>query len=381
MSPKKFIPIAHPVFAGNEKKYVNECLDTVWISSAGKFIALFEEAFAAFCNTSFAIACNNGTSALHLALMGLGVASEDEVLVPTLTYIATANAVRYCNATPVFLDSEPRTMNLDPSRIEEKITRKTKGIIVVHLYGHPCDMDPILSIARKHGLFVLEDAAEAHGATYRDVKVGSIGDAATFSFFGNKIVTTGEGGMVTTKNASLAERMRLLRGQGMDPKQRYWFPIIGHNFRMTNIEAAIGLAQMEKVEWHLTKRRQIADWYRKHLSRLRDWIALPIEEAWAHHSFWIYTVLIDPATPIGRDEFMRELAERGIETRPVFYPMHTMPPYRERDGTYPTAEDLARRGVNLPTHGLLTEEDIAYIAETIRNVCAASLSRSATIDR
>jgi perosamine synthetase len=374
---KKFIPVAHPLFAGNEKRYVNECLDTAWISSAGKFIPLFETAFAQFCDVPFGISCNNGTSALHLALMGLGVGPGDEVLSPTLTYIATANSVRYCNATPVFVDSEPRTMNIDPARIEERITGKSKGIIVVHLYGHPCDMDPILAIARKHNLFVLEDAAEAHGARYRGVKVGSIGEAATFSFFGNKIVTTGEGGMVTTRDAGLANRMRLLRGQGMDPERRYWFPIVGHNFRMTNIEAAIGLAQIEDVELHLANRRKVADWYHKHLAPLSDWIARPIEETWAHHAFWIYTILIKPSARIERDDFMQKLAEKGIETRPVFYPMHVMPPYREADGSYPVAEDLARRGVNLPTHGLLTEDDIAFIAETIRTTCSAATAFSA----
>jgi perosamine synthetase len=378
MSKNKFIPVAHPIFAGNEKKYVNECLDTVWISSVGKFIGLFEEAFARFCGVPFAVSCNNGTSALHLALMGLGVGSGDEVIVPTLTYIATANSVRYCNATPVFADSEPRTMNLDPERIEERITGKTKGIIVVHLYGHPCDMDPILAIARKHNLFVLEDAAEAHGALYRGTKVGGIGDAAIFSFFGNKIVTTGEGGMVTTRDGDLAQRMTLLRGQGMDPRRRYWFPIVGHNFRMTNIEAAIGLAQMENVELHLDNRRTVAGWYRKHLAKLTDWVTLPVEEAWARHSYWIYTILVNPAARIERDAFMQRLSEMGIETRPVFYPMHSMPPYREPDGTYPVAEDLAQRGVNLPAHGLLTEEDVAFIAEAIRIVCAGVEASSAT---
>lgn len=377
MSEKKFIPVAHPVFAGNEKKYVNECLDTAWISSVGKFIELFEAAFARFCDVPFAVSCNNGTSALHLALLALGVGEGDEVLVPDLTYVATANAVRYCNATPVFLESEPRTMNVDPGRIEEKITAKTKGIIVVHLYGHPCDMDPILTIARKHNLFLLEDAAEAHGALYRGAKVGSMGDAATFSFFGNKIVTTGEGGMVTTRDANLANRMRLLRGQGMDPQHRYWFPIVGHNFRMTNIEAAIGLAQMEDVESHLATRRKIAGWYQKHLAPVQDWVSLPAEEPWARHAFWIYTILLQPSAGIDRDAFMRQLGEKGIETRPVFYPMHVMPPYREPDGAYPVAEDLARRGVSLPTHGLLTEDDVAYIAQSIRSICTNPIASPA----
>jgi perosamine synthetase len=372
MSQSRFIPVAHPVFAGNEKKYVNECLDTVRIS-AGRFIPLFEETFAKFCNVPYAVSCNNGTSALHLALVALGVCAGDEVIVPTLTYVATANSVRYCNATPVFVDSDPRTMNIDPARIAQRITSRTKGIIVVHLYGHPCDMDPIAALARKHNLFVLEDAAEAHGALYRGARVGGLGDAATFSFFGNKIVTTGEGGMVTTRDADLAASMRLLRGQGVDPNRRYWFPIVGHNFRMTNIEAAIGLAQMEDVEFHLENRLKVAGWYQKHLAGLTNWITLPTEEPWVRHAFWIYTVLLNSSNGIGRDGLMEALATKGIETRPVFYPMHVLPPYREPEGTYPVAEDLGRRGISLPAHGLLTEDDIAYIAQVIRGVCSSMM--------
>jgi perosamine synthetase len=374
---KKFIPIAHPVFAGNEKRYVNECLDDVWISSAGRFIGEFETAFARFCGVREAISCNNGTSALHLALQALQVGPGDEVIVPTLTYIATVNAVRYCGATPVLVDSEPRTLNLDPAQIEARITPRTRGIIPVHLYGHPAEMDPILDIAKRHGLFVLEDAAEAHGALYRGVKTGALGDAATFSFFGNKIITTGEGGMITTSNSELAARMRLVRGQGMDPQRRYWFPVVGNNFRMTNIEAAIGLAQLENVDLHLNARRKVAAWYDRELAPLRDQFELPLEEPWARHSYWIYTILLKNGGERGRDELMRALAEAGIETRPVFYPMHVMPPYREADGSYPVAESCSRRGLHLPTHGLLTEEDVAYIAETLTRVSARCESQMA----
>jgi perosamine synthetase len=362
--------VAHPLFAGNEKKYVNECLDDVWISSAGRFIPEFEKLFAQFCGVSHAISCNNGTAALHLALQALGVKPGDEVIVPTLTYIATANAVRYCGATPVLVDSDPRTMNIDPSRIEERITPRTRGIIPVHLYGHPADMQPIMDIASRHRLFVLEDAAEAHGALYRGVKTGALGTAATFSFFGNKIITTGEGGMITTSGDELNRSLRLIRGQGMDSQRRYWFTVIGNNFRMTNIQAALGLAQVERIELHLAKRRAVAEWYNRHLEPLRDTIVLPVEEPWAHHAFWIYTILLKEDAGIERDALMAALEEAGIETRPVFYPMHVMPPYREADGAYPVAESLARRGVNLPTHGLLTEDDVAYIAERIGSLCA-----------
>jgi len=373
---RKFIPVAHPVFAGNEKKYVNECLDDVWISSAGRFIARFEEEFAKFCGVSEALSCNNGTSALHLALQGLGVAPGDEVIVPTLTYIATANAVRYCGATPVFVDSEPRTMNIDPAQIEARITPRTRGIIPVHLYGHPADMRPILDLAMRQGLFVVEDAAESHGALYRGTKTGALGTAATFSFFGNKIITTGEGGMVTTSDCELAGRMRLLRGQGMDPQRRYWFPIVGNNFRMTNIEAALGLGQLEKIDYHLEVRRKIASWYARHLEPLQDSFVLPIEEPWARHSYWIYTILLKNGGQSERDELMRELALAGIETRPVFYPMHVMPPYLEEVRSYPVAESCSRRGINLPTHGLLTEEDIAYISDTLTRLCGRCMKQA-----
>jgi perosamine synthetase len=369
VSPKRFIPVSHPVFSGNEKKYAMECLDSVWISSIGRFIPLFEQKFAEFCGVEHAVSTCNGTCALHVALLGLGVSPGDEVLVPTLTYISAANAVRYCGATPRFVDSEPRSMNIDPRQIEDKITARTKGIIAVHLYGHPADMDPILEIARRRGLFVVEDVAEAPGALYRGRMVGGLGDAAIFSFFGNKIVTTGEGGMVITRDADLIGRIRILRGQGMDPDRRYWFPLIGYNYRMTNLQAAIGLAQTEQIEEHIESRRRVAAWYNRRLQPLSEFLTLPVEETWARHSFWMYTVILKDSVPLDRDAVMTGLSASGIETRPVFYPMHVLPPYKEPDGRYPVAEAIARRGLNLPTHGLLTEEDIDYIAESLRTLC------------
>ncbi|MGD1090980.1 MAG: DegT/DnrJ/EryC1/StrS family aminotransferase [Bryobacteraceae bacterium] len=361
--------VAHPAFFGNEKKYVQECLDTMWISSAGRFVSCFEEEFARFCGVEYAIACDTGTSALHLALMGLNVGPGDEVIVPTLTFVATANAVRYCGAEPVFVDSEPRTMNLDPDKIEGAITPQTRGIVAVHLYGHPADLDPILDIAQRHNLFVLEDAAEAHGAKYRGRTVGAIGSAACFSFFGNKIVTTGEGGMVTTRNAAFAEKVRLLRGQGMDPQRRYWFPVVGYNYRMTNIQAAIGLAQMENIEQHLSARVRVSSLYYRYLKPYEQFIELPVEETWAHHAFWMYTVLLKPNVFMDRDLVMEKLAADGIETRPVFYPMHTLPPYCAGTRAFPVAERLSRWGISLPTHALLSEGDVAYIAKRLGAIC------------
>ncbi len=363
--PQPRIPVAAPVLGGNEKAYVMECLETTWISSIGRFIPAFEESFARFCGVRHAIAVNNGTTALHLALVALGVQPGDEVIVPTLTYIATANAVRYCHATPVLVDSEPRTLNIDPAAIAARITPRTKGIIVVHLYGHPVDMDPVLALARSRGLFVLEDAAEAHGAEYKGRRVGGFGDCAAFSFFGNKIITTGEGGMVTTNDDALAERLRLHRGQGMEPTRRYWHPVIGYNYRMTNIAAAIGLAQMERADEALAARRQLVGWYRTHLAPLAGKVSMLPTEPWANAVHWLVTVLLARGGEAGRDAVMRALDAEGIETRPVFYPMHIQPPHRDDQHAFPCATQAAARGINLPTHARLTEDDIVRICQAL----------------
>jgi perosamine synthetase len=360
------IPVAAPVLEGREKEYVLECLSTTWISSNGRFIVEFEKAFADFCGVEHAIATNNGTTALHLALVSLGLKPGDEVIVPTLTYIASANAVRYCGATPVFVDNHVPTFNMDPDAIQAKITGRTKGILPVDLYGHPVDLDPILQIAEKNDLFVLEDAAEAVGARYKGRRLGGHGTCATFSFFGNKIITTGEGGMVTTNDGELAARLRLFRGQGMDPQQRYWFPVIGYNYRMTNIAAAIGLAQLERVDLHLAKRKLIAEGYNRRLTRYSDRFLLPTAEAWADHAYWMYTIILRESLMVDRDEVMRDLEEVGIETRPVFWPMHILPPYRDTTGeAFPRAEFCSSRGISLPTHGLLTENDMDRVVDAL----------------
>jgi perosamine synthetase len=363
----KRIPVAEPCFAGNEKKYVNDCLDTAWISSAGAYINRFEEAFAEYCGVKHALSCCNGTVALHLPLLAYDVGPGDEVIVPTLTYIATANAVRYCGANPVFADSNPSTWNIDPGSIEAAITPRTKGIIVVHLYGNPVDMDSVMDIAKRYNLFVIEDAAEAHGAMYKKRKIGSIGHVSTFSFFGNKIITTGEGGMITTDDDNLAKKMRLLKGQGMDPKRRYWFLMVGYNYRMTNIEAAIGLAQLEKIEYHLQQRKNISKWYKENLLLLQDYVEYQTEQPNGHNVEWMFSILLKYPYPQSRDKTMELLAERGIETRPIFYPLHIMPPYKE-DKMYPVAEDIAARGINLPTFTNLTEEDVKYICQSMKEI-------------
>ncbi|MEI7880134.1 MAG: DegT/DnrJ/EryC1/StrS family aminotransferase [bacterium] len=367
MSNKKHsIPVAAPALVGREKEYVLDCLETNWISSTGQYIGRFERAFAEFCGMPHAMSCSNGTVALHLALLALDIKPGDEVIVPTLTYVATANAVAYCGATPVFVDAETETWNLDPAQIAAKITPRTRGIIVVHVYGHPADMDPILVLAQQHGLFVIEDAAEAHGARYKGRIAGSMGHISTFSFYGNKIITTGEGGMVVTADAELARKVRLLKGQGMDPNRRYWFPVTGYNYRMTNIAAAIGLGQLERISWHLSRRREIAAGYTQRLSHCPQ-LLLPPEKEWAHNAYWIYSVVLTDTCVMSRDDVMAHLAADGIETRPFFVPMHSLPMFATlaRGEKFPVADRLAARGINLPSSASLSEEDQTFVCERL----------------
>jgi perosamine synthetase len=363
---KRFIPVAQPALMGNEKAYVNDCLDSNWISSCGEYINRFESEFAEYCGVSHAVACCNGTAALHLALLAAGVKKGDEVIVPTLTFVATANAVTYCGAVPVFVDADPVTWNMDPAKIEECITQSTTAIVAVHLYGLPADMDAINTIAEKHGLVVIEDAAEAHGANYKGKRAGSLGNLATFSFYGNKIITTGEGGMVVTDDQALAAAARNLRGQGMDPERRYWFPEIGYNYRMTNLAAAIGLAQLEKMDWHLQRRREIAHRYMQRLSGLQG-VGMQPEVPDIENAYWMSCLVLDSADAASRDDLALKLGEAGIETRPFFPPMHELPMYRPSASarSFPVAERLARSGLNLPTYANLTDGDIDYISDKI----------------
>lgn len=358
------INVAEPQLSGNEKKYVLDAVESTWISSSGKYIGQFESMFAEFCGVKHAVATNNGTTALHLALVALGVQPGDEVLVPTVTYIATANAVRYCGAIPVLVDSIPGTLTMDPNDAAVKITPRTRGMIPVHLYGHPADMQRLNELAEKNGLWILEDAAEAHGAECHGKRVGSIGTCAAFSFFGNKIVTTGEGGMVTTNDDALAEHLRLYRGQGMDPQRRYWFQVIGYNYRMTNVAAALGVAQMETIDKAIADREKIASLYTEKLSCYTDRILLPSTEPWAKSVCWMYTIYLKFGGQNERDRIMKVMDADGIETRPVFYPMHVMPPYLE-EKAYPVADTWACRGINLPTKQSLNEIQIDRIVDSL----------------
>lgn len=363
------ITMASPVFHGKEKEYLNECIDTGWISANGHFVNDFEKEFAKFCGTKYAISCSNGTVSLHVCLLGLGIGPGDEVIMPALTYIATANCVAYCGAKPVFVDSDPNTFNIDVTKIEEKITSRTKAIMPVHLYGLASNMDEIMRIAKKHNLYVIEDAAEAHGASINGKIVGGIGDVGSFSFFGNKIITSGEGGMIVTNNEELYKKMKLLKGQGVSPEKRYWHTIVGYNYRMTNMQAAIGLAQLEEVDWHLAERQRVANTYKKYLGSYTNLMTMQAEPEGYHHVYWMNNVILTDEVRISRDEVMRKMEERGIEMRPVFYPMHIMPPYFDESLSLPVAEHLASRGISLPTHAMLTESDIQEICDNLIEIC------------
>ncbi len=361
------VPVAEPTIDDLELKYVKQCIQSGWVSSKGTFIDRFEEEFAVFCNTKHAITTCNGTAALHLTLLACDIGPGDEVIMPTLTFIATANAVKYTGAEPIFVDSNPHTWTMDATLTTQAITSKTKAIIPVHLYGHPADIDPLKSICKKHNLVLIEDAAEAHGALYKGQRVGSIGDMGIFSFFGNKILTTGEGGMVVTNSDDYANRIRLFRDHGMDKNRRYWHPVLGYNYRLTNIQAAVGVAQLEKIDRILFHKRQCAKWYKEVLSGTPG-LTLPSEMSWANCVFWLYSILIEEEiSGISRDDLITTLQLKGIESRPIFHPLHLQPIYLTEQ-SLPIAEKLARSGLSLPSSVKLTREEVHAIAETILTI-------------
>jgi perosamine synthetase len=360
------IPVYQPSLTGNEKKYVNECLDTTWISSKGEFIGLFESQFASYVDGRYAASVSNGTVALHIALLALGIGPGDEVIVPTLTYISSVNAITYTGAKPVFVDSLADTWQMDPADVERKVTAATKCIMVVHLYGQPCDMDALMVISSKYSLQMVEDCAEAIGTLYKDRHVGTFGNIATFSFFGNKMITTGEGGMVVTNDKELYDRTVHLKGQGLSKNTFYWHDVIGYNYRMTNICAAIGLAQLEQVDHFASRKIEIAGLYQASLKNSSVVFHCQIGDV--RHSFWMCSILVDK--PELRDELRNFLLQRGVETRPLFFPIHTMPIYLE-ENSYPVAEDLSRRGINLPSHPSLSNQEIIEITTFIKSFLSA----------
>lgn len=364
------IPLARPDLKGHERDYVLEALDSTWISSRGKFIEQFEERFTTLCEAGATVPVTNGTAALHLALMAMGVQAGDEVIVPSLTYVATANAVRYVGGEPVFVDVDPDNWCMDPQLLEACITRRTKGIIVVHLYGHPADMDAINSIGAVHGLWVVEDAAEAHGARYRNRVVGSLADIGTFSFYGNKIITCGEGGAVTSQRPSLDTRLRTLQGQGVDPTRQYYFPVTGYNFRLTNVACALLVGQLERFDDIIARRRAIFGWYREGLDGLPGVSFQPVSD-WATPAPWLFCATVDPAEAgYARQDLMKALGEAGIETRPFFIPLHTLPPFRReamaRGDHLPVTDRLAAAGLNLPTYNDMDRSTVERVVTAFR---------------
>ncbi|MGV8815428.1 MAG: DegT/DnrJ/EryC1/StrS family aminotransferase [Gelidibacter sp.] len=358
-----FIPISQPSITQKEIDYVTDAVKSTWVSSLGKYIDRFEAEFADFCQSRYAVSVSNGTVAIQLALTAHGIGEGDEVIMPNLSFIATANAVLHCNATPVFADIDEFNLCIDPKSIEALITPKTKAIMPVHLYGHPAQMDVILEIANKHGLWVIEDAAEAHGAKVHGKRVGSWGHCATFSFYGNKNLTTGEGGMITTDDEDFYNRCKYLRDHAMSKEKRYWHTAAGFNFRLTNIQAALGCAQLERIDDFMKKRQVIFDWYTKYLGKI-DGVNLNNTEEWAENAYWLICLENKKWNWETREKFMTELKKRDVDSRPFFYPMSQMPYLKDVNHT-PVTDRVYQQGINLPTYYDLKEEQVKFVCDVL----------------
>lgn len=370
---KRRIPVAEPSLKGNELKYVTQCIETGWISSQGAFVKQFEAGIAKRLGAEHVLAVSNGTVAIHLALLALGIGPGDEVIVPDLTFAATINTVIQTGATPVIVDVDRHSWNMDPAAAAAAVTPRTKAIMPVHLYGQPAEMDAIMALAKRHKLFVIEDAAEAMGSVYKGKCCGAIGDAGTFSFFSNKLITTGEGGAVVFRDAAVAQRARMLRDHGMDPAKRYWHLELGFNYRLTNIQAALGCAQLEQLDGFLARKVEVASQYAACMGNVEG-LMLPAALPGLSNSFWAYSVIGDfEKIGLTRDAFMGRLDAAGIETRPLFYPLHVMPPYRGYAGnrSYPVTTQLSEGGLSLPSAVTLTGAETSYIGGVIARQFAA----------
>jgi perosamine synthetase len=371
------IPVNEPLIASHAKKYVIDCLDSGWISSSGTYLEKFEEAFASYLGVRYATTTTNGTTALHLALAALRLGPGDEIIIPDLTIVSCGLAALYVGATPVVADVDPVLGTIDPAGIERAITKRTRAIMVVHLWGHPANMDPILEIAKRHHLAVVEDAAEAHGAMYlsaqagKGKRVGGIGDIGCFSFYGNKIVTTGEGGMVVTNNTKLYERAKLLKNLAHSPQRRFYHEEVGFNFRMTNLQAALGLAQLEEIDRYIRIKQHMAHAYQTQLSSISSLI-LPSEASWATSVWWMYAVLVSKTSPLNRDTVRAKLKEAGIDTRDYFIPLHRQPVFTKlglfKGASCPVSDDLSRRGFYLPSGLAITDKQIRTVTTTLKRL-------------
>lgn len=369
----RMIPVNQPLLNGREKELLAECVDSGWISSDGPFVAEFERLFSSYIGTDHGIAVCNGTAALETALFAAGIGRGDEVIMPSFTIISCALAALRLGAVPVLVDAEPETWNMDVSRIEGRITPRTRAVMPVHIYGHPVDMDPLLEIARKHGLVVVEDASEVHGAEYKGRKCGGIGDVSAFSFYANKIVTTGEGGMVLSSDTRIAERARSYRNLCFRPEKRFFHTELGYNFRMTNMQAALGVAQMERIGEILGIKRRLGDLYRERFSAMEG-IRFQVEMPWAKSVYWMYSIEIDPRTGFSADDMMGRLKEKGIGTRPFFLGLHEQPALRDlgffRGERYPVSERIARQGLYLPSGLALTEGQVDEVVGAVKEILA-----------
>lgn len=365
------IPVNEPRIAENALKYVSDCIKTGWISSAGSYLKEFEEKFAGRFGIKHAITTTNGTASLHLALAALNITKGDEVILPSHTMMASAAAIVYTGATPVLVDVERDTWNMDVAQVEDKITKRTKVIMPVHIYGQSVDMDPLLELARKYNLYIVEDAAESTGGEYKGRLTGTIGDFGCFSFYANKIITTGEGGIVLTNNDQLATHARLLKDMAHSPKQRFLHEEIGFNYRMTNMQAALGLAQLEELDKYIETKRWMADLYNKHLSNTKG-ITLPVEKPWAKNVYWMYGVLIEDEFGLSRNELMQRLKDSGVDTRTFFVPMNKQPALLNlglfKNEKYPVSDEISEKGLYLPSGLAITQEQIERVCGVIKEI-------------
>jgi perosamine synthetase len=359
----RFIPISQPSIGEKEIAYVTDAVSSGWVSSIGKYIEKFEETFAEYCNVKFALATSNGTTGLHLALLGHGISAGDEVILPDLTFVATANAVTYVGATPVMVDVDKDTLCICPDAIRKAITPKTRAIIPVHLYGHSADMIKINEIAKEFNLVVIEDAAEAHGAVLNGQKVGSFGNCGVFSFYGNKIITSGEGGMITTNDEVLYLNVKRLRDHAMNPNKRYWHDEIGYNYRMTNLQAALGVAQLERIDTFIEKRREVMAWYKELLGTYSQ-LKLNYESPEAESVYWMICLEVQGLTEETRDHFMITLRARNVDSRPYFYPLSDMPMFLQ--ASTPMTHKIYPTGINLPSFYDITHEDVIYVCKQVK---------------
>lgn len=370
------IPVNEPLLNGNEKNYLNECIDTGWISSEGPFIKKFEQGMADYVGRHYAVSVTNGTAALEMAIVALGIGLGDEVIMPSFTIISCAQAVVKAGATPVLIDSEYDSFNICVEAIEAKITAQTKAIMVVHIYGLPVDMNPILALAKKYNLKIIEDAAEMHGQTYNNKKCGSFGDISIFSFYPNKHITTGEGGMVLMDDKVLHEKCKSLRNLGFstDGSKRFIHEELGWNLRMTNIQAALGVAQLERIDEFVAKKRWIGQTYQMLLQDIEA-INLPIKQtSFAENIYWVFAFTLKDNYKKDAQQVMQELGVRGIGTRPFFYPMHQQPVFKKMglfsDEVYPNATRLYERGFYIPSGLALTKEQIQEVSKVMHEVLA-----------